>query len=79
MWVFEYDLKIHSSGGWGFPGGSDSEESCFQGRRLKFNPGSRRSPGEGYGYPFQYSCLENSMDEELGSLQFTGSQKVRYN
>ena len=21
-------------------------------------PGSRRSPGEGNGYPFQYSCLE---------------------
>ena len=21
-----------------------------------------RSPGEGKGYPFQYSCLENSMD-----------------
>ena len=25
-------------------------------------PGSRRSPGEGHGYPFQYSCLENSMN-----------------
>ena len=25
-------------------------------------PGSRRSPGEGNGNPFQYSCLENSMD-----------------
>ena len=24
--------------------------------------GSARSPGEGNGYPFQYSCLENSMD-----------------
>ena len=24
-------------------------------------PGSRRSPGEGNGYPLQYSCLENSM------------------
>ena len=23
---------------------------------------SGRSPGEGNGYPFQYSCLENSMD-----------------
>ena len=26
------------------------------------NPGSERSPGEGNGYPLQYSCLENSMD-----------------
>ena len=25
-------------------------------------PGSGRSPGEGSGYPLQYSCLENSMD-----------------
>ena len=27
-------------------------------------PGSGRSPGEGNGTPFQYSCLENSMDGE---------------
>ena len=25
-------------------------------------PGLRRSPGEGKGYPLQYSGLENSMD-----------------
>ena len=25
-------------------------------------PGSGRSPGEGNGNPFQYSCLKNSMD-----------------
>ena len=25
-------------------------------------PGSGESPGEGNGSPFQYSCLENSMD-----------------
>ena len=25
-------------------------------------PGSKRSPGEGNGYPLQYPCLENSMD-----------------
>ena len=25
-------------------------------------PGSGRSPGEGNGNPFQYSCLENSMN-----------------
>ena len=30
-------------------------------------PGSRRSPGEGNGYPFQYSCLRNHMDR--GSWQ----------
>ena len=25
-------------------------------------PGLEKSPGEGYGNPLQYSCLENSMD-----------------
>ena len=31
-------------------------------------PGLGRSPGEGNGYPLQYSCLENSMDSEPGRL-----------
>ena len=29
---------------------------------LGSNPGLGRCPGEGKGYPFQYSGLENSMD-----------------
>ena len=37
-------------------------------------PGSRRSPGEGNSNPFQYSCLENSMDRGAGGLQCMGSQ-----
>ena len=32
-------------------------------------PGLERSPGEGNGYPLQYSCLENSMDR--GAWQAT--------
>ena len=32
-------------------------------------PELERSPGEGNGYPLQYSCLENSMDR--GALQAT--------
>ena len=37
---------------------------CFylQCRRLDSIPGWGRSPGEGNGYPLQYSCWENSMD-----------------
>ena len=31
-------------------------------RRSGSIPGSRRSSGEGNGYPLQYSCLENSID-----------------
>ena len=48
----------------GFPGGSDGEESACDARDLGSTPGSGRSPGEGNGYPLQYSCLENSMDRE---------------
>ena len=39
-------------------------------------PESGRAPGEGNGFPLQYSCLENSMDKEPGGLQSMGSQRV---
>ena len=42
-------------------------------------PGLGRSPGEGKGYPLQYSCLENPWTEEHGRLQFMVSQRVRHN
>ena len=46
----------------GLPGGSDGKESaCYVGD-LGSIPGLGRSPGEGNGYPLQYSGLENSMD-----------------
>ena len=40
-------------------------------------PVSGRCPGEGNGNPFQYSCMENPMDEEPVGLQSMGSQRVR--
>ena len=46
----------------GFPGGPDSKESACTAGDLSLIPESGRSPGEGNGYPLQYSCLENSMD-----------------
>ena len=46
----------------GFPGGSDCKESARSTGEPSLIPGSGRSPGEGNGYPLQYSCLENSMD-----------------
>ena len=46
----------------GFLGGPDSEESACNTEDLGLIPGSGRSPGEGDGYPLQYSCLENPMD-----------------
>ena len=59
--------------------GSDSKESaCNAG-----DPGSilglGRSPGEGNGYPLQYTCLENSIDRKPGRLQSMGSQRVGHN
>jgi len=47
----------------GFPGGSESKESACNAGDLGLISGLGRSPGEGNGYPLQYSCLENSMDK----------------
>ena len=46
----------------GFPGGSNGKESGCNAGDLGSIPGLGRSPGEGEGYPLQYSGLENSMD-----------------
>ena len=56
--------------GWSwFPGGTDGKASAHNEGDLGSIPGSGRSPGEGNGYPLQYSCLENSMDR--GAWQAT--------
>ena len=46
----------------GFPCGSAGKESTCNARHLGLIPGLGRSPGEGKGYPLQYSGLENSVD-----------------
>ena len=46
----------------GFPCGSAGKESVCNVGDLDSIPGLGRSPGEGKGYPLQYSGLENSMD-----------------
>ena len=43
----------------GFPGGTEDKESACSAGDLGSTPGLGRSPGEGKGYPPQYSCLEN--------------------
>ena len=43
----------------GFHCGSDGKESACNAGDVGLIPGSGRSPGGGYGYPLQYSCLEN--------------------
>jgi len=46
----------------GFPGDSESKEFACRAGDPGSIPGSGGSPGEGNGFPLQYSCLENSMD-----------------
>ena len=46
----------------GFPDGSVDKESACNAGDLGLIPGLGRSPGEGKGYPLQYSGLENSKD-----------------
>ena len=46
----------------GFPCGSAGKESTCNVGDLCLIPGLGISPGEGKGYPLQYSGLENSMD-----------------
>ena len=43
-------------------GGSAGKQSTCNAGDLGSIPGLGRSPGEGNGYPLQYSGLENSMD-----------------
>ena len=52
-----------------FPGGSDGKEFACNTEDQGSILGSGRSPGEGNGNPFQYSCLENSADR--GAWQAT--------
>ena len=47
-----------------FPGGTVVKNPPAYAGDLGSNLGSGRSPGEGNGYPLQYSCLENSADRE---------------
>ena len=56
-----------ASGFWGdllcgLSGGLEGKESTCNAEGLGLIPGLGRSPGEGNGNPFQYSCLENPMD-----------------
>ena len=46
----------------GVLGGSFGKESACNVGDLSLIPELERSPGEGNGYPLQYSCLENSRD-----------------
>ena len=55
-----------------FSCGSADKESTCNARHLGSIPGLGRSPGEGKGYPLQYSGLENSMNCIVYGLQRVG-------
>ena len=59
----------------GFPGGSDGNESACNVGDLGSFPGLGRSPGEGNGYPHQYSGLENPMDRGAWQATVHGGRK----
>ena len=67
MWIL-YHLM-------GFLGGSDGKESACITGDLGSIPGSGISPGEGNGYPLQYSCLENSVNREAWQATVHGTAK----
>ena len=56
----------------GFPYGSAGKESACNLGDLGSIPGLERSPGEGKGYPLQYSGLENSMDSIVHGVPDAG-------
>ena len=60
---------------WGFSGGSDSKESAYNAGDPGSVPGLGRSPGEENGYPFQYSCLVNSVDRGAWQATIHGVSK----
>ena len=55
----------------GFPDSSVGKESTCDAGDPGSIPESGRSPGEGRDYPLQYSGLENSMEESMGSQSQT--------
>ena len=57
------------------PGGLDGKESTCNAGDPSLILRSGRFPGEGNGYPVQYSCLENSMDREAWQATIYGIAK----
>ena len=75
--LMSYILKM------GFPHSSVSKESACNTGDPGLIPGSGRFPGEGSGYPFQYSCLKNSMGRgswraQIGAWRSMGSQIIEH-
>ena len=57
--MFVKNKLAGASGSEGLPCGSAGKEFTYNAADLGLIPGLQRSPGEGEGYPLQYSGLEN--------------------
>ena len=57
------------------PGGSVVKNSLANAGNLGMLPGSGRSPGEGNGNQFEYSCLGNPMDRGAWQIPVHGATK----
>ena len=55
---------------------SVGKESACNAGDLGLTPGLERSPGEGKGYPLQYSALENSMYSPWGRKESDTTEKL---
>ena len=75
LWAIVCPFLIKLSVNLGSPGGSDGKESACNAGDQGLIPGSGRSPGEGNGYPLQYSCLENSMHRRAWGTTVHGVAK----
>ena len=60
----------------GFPDSSVGKESARNTGDPGSIPGLGRSPGEGIGYPLQYSDLENSVDYPWGCKQLDTTERL---
>ena len=64
---------------WGFPGGSDGEESTCNAGDPSSIPGWGRSPGKGNGYPLPIFLPGKSIDRGAWQATVHGLQRVRHN
>ena len=58
-----------------FPGGSAVKNMPSNAEDMDLIPGSGRSPGEGNGNPFQYSCLGNPLNRGAWRATIHGIEK----
>jgi len=61
--VVELEFELRYT--WGFSGCSAGKESAFTAGDPGSIPALESSPGEGIGYPLQYSCLENPQGRRI--------------